>query len=239
MRPLSDGCPKPLLPVASKPLIVWQVEALVRAGWRELVINVSHHAGQFVERLGDGRALGASIRWSREDEPLETAGGIATALPLLPAGPLLVVSGDIWTAFDYASLAPRRDAMARDAALPRAHMVMVPNPDYHPQGDFALAGDRLVLDGAPRLTFGNIALYDRALFEELPRGRKLQMLPFYRHWIAAGNVTGERYDGPWANVGTPADLAALDGQLSRDAGRVPAGASAPVVTDSPHHDRRT
>jgi MurNAc alpha-1-phosphate uridylyltransferase len=91
---------------------------------------------------------------------------------------------------------------------------MVPNPPYHPTGDFALEGDRLELgDAAPRLTFGNIGLYDTALFAELPRGRKLKMLPLYERWIAAGIASGERFDGPWANVGTPADLSALDAQL--------------------------
>jgi len=215
MRPLSDACPKPLLPAGGKPLIVWQIEALARAGYRDLVINASHRADQLVAALGDGAALGVSIRWSVEAEPLETAGGIATALPLLPRGPLLVVSGDIWTGYDYASLAPRRESMARDGAAAGAHLVMVPNPDYHPDGDFRLVDGRLALDGGPRMTFGNIALYDRALFDELPRGRKLKMLPLYQRWIRAGIATGERYDGPWANVGTPADLEALDAALSR------------------------
>jgi MurNAc alpha-1-phosphate uridylyltransferase len=215
MRPLSDATPKPLLEAGGKPLITWQIEALARAGYRDLVINVSHHAEQFVARLGDGAALGVSIRWSREVTPLETAGGIATALPWLPAGPVLVVSGDVWTAFDYATLAPRRDAMARRETTARAHLVMVPNPAYHPEGDFRLAAGSLMLHGhAQRLTFGNIALYDTALFAELPRGEKLKMLPLYVRWIEAGIASGERYDGPWYNVGSPVDLAALDRYLT-------------------------
>ena len=214
MRPLSDTCPKPLLPAGGKPLIVWQIERLAEAGYRDLVINVAHHPDRFAAALGDGTKLGVRLRWSREPEPLETAGGVATALPLLEPGPLLVVSGDIWTRFDYASLAARRDAMARGALGPRAHLVMVPNPPYHPAGDFALTGSTLGLDGAERLTFGNIALYDTALFAELPRGVKLKMLPLFERWIRAGIASGERYDGPWANVGTPADLAALDRALA-------------------------
>jgi MurNAc alpha-1-phosphate uridylyltransferase len=215
MRPLSDATPKPLLEAGGKPLIVWQIEALARAGHRDLVVNVSHHADQFVARLGDGAALGVSIRWSREATPLETAGGIATALPLLPAGPLLVVSGDVWSGFDYATLAPRLEAMAQRAAPPRAHLVMVPNPPYHPEGDFRLDGESLLPEGdAPRLTFANIALYDTALFSELPRGEKLKMLPLYLRWIERGIASGERYDGPWFNVGSPAELAALDRYLS-------------------------
>lgn len=216
MRPLSDACPKPLLEAGGRPLIVWQIEALARAGYRDLVINVSHLADRFEARLRDGRAFGVRVQYSREAEPLETAGGIATALPLLPPGPLLVVSGDVFTRFDYAGLDARRDAMAR-AQGPRAHLVMVPNPPYHPAGDFALEDGRLVLrPGPPRLTFGNVGLYDTALFAELPRGRKLKMLPLYEQWIAAGIASGERFDGLWANVGTPDDLAALDLQLRQE-----------------------
>jgi MurNAc alpha-1-phosphate uridylyltransferase len=100
--------------------------------------------------------------------------------------------------------------MVRDSDSARVHLVMVPNPAFHPQGDFALLGSRLALDGAPRSTYGNIGLYDTALFRELPRGKKLQLLPLYRDWIGRGIVSGELYTGPWANVGTPDDLAALD-----------------------------
>jgi N-acetyl-alpha-D-muramate 1-phosphate uridylyltransferase len=213
MRPLTDTTAKPLLRVAGRALIAWQVEALARGGFRDIVINASHHADQLVAALGDGAAFGARIRWSVEAEPLETAGGVATALPLLRPGPTLIVSGDIWTTFDYASLVPRAEAMARDALLPRVHLVMVPNPDYHPLGDFALRDGLLHPSGGPLLTYGNIGLYDTALFGELARGTRIQMLPLYRAWIARGIASGERYDGPWANVGTPGDLAALDAKL--------------------------
>ena len=217
MRPLSDATPKPLLQAGGKALIAWQIEALARAGFRDIVINASWLADELVAAVGDGDAFGVRIRWSLEPFALETAGGIATALPLLPKGPTLVVSGDIWTRFDYASLAARAAAMARDPSPPRAHLVMVPNPPFHPEGDFALAQGRLALAGAGTLTFGNIALYDTALFSELPRGTKLKLLPFFRDWIGRGWVSGERFDGPWANVGTPADLAALDRQLDLSA----------------------
>jgi len=214
MRPLSDAVPKPLLVVGGRPLIVHQIEALARAGFRELVINAAHLADELTAALGDGAALGVRIAWSIEPEPLETAGGIATAMPLIADGPLVVVSGDIWTRFDYASLRPRVEAMARGDAPPRAHLVMVPNPPFHPAGDFALAAGRVVRDGAPMLTFGNIGIYDTALLRELPRGVRLKLLPLYHDWIARGLVSGERYDGPWANVGTPAELAALDATLT-------------------------
>jgi MurNAc alpha-1-phosphate uridylyltransferase len=128
-----------------------------------------------------------------------------------------VVSGDVWTTFDYVSLHSRIRTMAVDPASPRAHLVMVPNPDYHLDGDFVLADGKLSLDGAAKLTFGNIGLYDTALFGELPRGVKLKMLPLYRDWIARGLASGERFDGPWANVGTPGDLARLDAALRASA----------------------
>jgi len=214
MRPLSDALPKPLLAVGGKPLIVWQIEALARAGCRNLVINAAHLAAQLVAALGDGAAYGVRIVWSLEPEPLETAGGIATAMPWLPEGPVLVVSGDIWTRFDYASLAARGAAMARAAAPPRVHLVMVPNPPFHPSGDFALEGSQIRRAGPTMLTFGNMGVYDTALLRELPRGVKLKLLPLYHDWIARGLVSGERYDGPWANVGTPADLATLDAALA-------------------------
>ena len=210
MRPLSDATPKTLLVAGGKPLIAWQIEALARAGYRDIVINAAWLAPQLVAAVGDGDAFGVRIRWSIEPEPLETAGGIATALPLLPAGPALIVSGDIWTDFDYTTLAARADAMARKPAPPRVHLVMVPNPPFHPDGDFVLADGRVAADGPGKLTFGNIGLYDTALFRELPRGVKLKLLPLYRDWIARGWVSGERYDGRWANVGTPSDLALLD-----------------------------
>jgi N-acetyl-alpha-D-muramate 1-phosphate uridylyltransferase len=214
MRPLSDATPKPLLPAGGKPLIAWQVEALARAGYRRIVINVAHLASRMIEALGDGRQFGVHIDWSVEAEPLETAGGIATAMPLLPPGPVLVVSGDVWTAFDYATLAQRGAAMAATAHAPRAHFVMVANPPFHPDGDFALIDGTIREADANRLTFGNIAMYDTALFRELPRGVKLKLLPLFRDWIARGWVSGERFDGPWANVGTPAELAALDRRLA-------------------------
>jgi N-acetyl-alpha-D-muramate 1-phosphate uridylyltransferase len=213
MRPLSDAMPKALLLAGGKPLIAWQIEALASAGFREIVINASWLSDQMLATLGDGAAFGVRIHWSLEPEPLETAGGIATALPLLPPGPALIVSADVWTRFDYATLTARAAAMARDPASPRVHLVMVPNPPFHASGDFVLREGRIAADGADKLTFGNIGLYDTTLFTHIPRGSKHKLLPLFRDWIARGWVSGERFDGPWANIGTPGDLAALDGQL--------------------------
>ncbi|HEY2865287.1 MAG TPA: nucleotidyltransferase family protein [Casimicrobiaceae bacterium] len=214
MRPLSDATPKPLLRVGGKPLIVWQIERLVAAGFANLVINVAHLGAAIEASCGDGRAFGATIRYSRESEPLDVAGGIATALGLLDRDITLIVSGDIYTCYDYASLLPRLAAMQSTLDPPHAHMVMVPNPDYHRDGDFTLVDGILSLGGEPRLTFGNIALYRRRLFEKLPRGERIRILPLYREWIGRGWVSGERFDGGWANVGTPDELSELDGQLT-------------------------
>lgn len=216
MRPLSDSTPKPLLEVGGKSLIVWQIERLVAAGFSELVINVAHRGQMIVEALGDGSRYGASIRYSREPEPLEVAGGIATAFPLLGEGVTLIVSGDIYTEYGYAALRERVAAMTAVEAPPHLHMVMVPNPSYHAAGDFGLAGGRLVLDGAARWTYGNIALYRTALFAELPRRERLQILPLYRDWIARGWASGELFTGLWANVGTADELSRLDQALQHE-----------------------
>lgn len=215
MRPLSDATPKPLLEVGGKALIVWQIERLAAAGFDNLVINVAHRGEMIVEALGDGSRFGCAIRYSREREPLEVAGGIATALPLLGAGIALIVSADLYTEYDYALLSERAVAMAAAKEPPHLHMVMVPNPAYHAGGDFGLVDGKLALDGVARKTYGNIALYRTELFAELPRGEKLQILPLYRAWIAKGWVTGELYTGPWANVGTADDLERLDRALNR------------------------
>ncbi|TMG93199.1 MAG: nucleotidyltransferase family protein [Betaproteobacteria bacterium] len=216
MRPLSDELPKPLLTAGGKPLVVRQIERLVSAGFGEIVINIAHLGGIIETTLGDGRKFGASIRYSREVEPLEVAGGIATALPMLGDGVVLVVSSDIHTEYEYASLSARAGAMAATDEPPHLHMVMVPNPAYHPGGDFVLNRDRITLNGSndvARTTFGNIALYRTSLFRQLPRGKKLKILPFYRDWIARGWASGELFSGRWANVGTAAELASLDSEL--------------------------
>ena len=220
MRPLSDATPKPLLTAGGKSLLAWQIEALARAGFRRIVVNVAHLSETFVAAFGDGSALGVKILWSFEPEPLEAAGGIATAIPLLPEGPALIVSADIHTAFDYGSLRSRAEAIAESAGAPRVHLVMVDNPIYHPAGDFALIDGRIVGEGATRKTFANIGLYDTALFRDAPRATRLRLLPYFHRWIAARVVSGEYFDGCWTNVGTPEDLAALDRAINdRASGR--------------------
>jgi MurNAc alpha-1-phosphate uridylyltransferase len=209
MRPLTDDTPKPLLEVAGKPLIVWTIEALARADLRELVINVSH-LGERIERaLGGGGRWDVQIRYSREAEALETAGGIARALPLLGASPFIVVNGDIHTDFDFRGL---RDH-APDGGERLAHLVLVDNPAHHPAGDFALSGHHVANDGARRYTFSGIGIYHPHLYSDIAAGAKPQLATVLRPQIDARRVTGEHYAGSWADVGTPERLAALDQSL--------------------------
>ncbi len=216
MRPLSDTRAKPLLEAGGKALIVWQIERLVAAGFPDIVVNVAHLGHQLEATLGSGAQFGATLHYSREDAPLEVAGGIATALPLLGEGVALVVSADVYTEYDYASLRPQLATMEAATGAPHLHMVMVPNPAYHRNGDFVLHAGCLALEGGPRLTFGNIALYRTSLFRALPPGESLKILPLYQDWITRGWATGELYTGRWANIGSPDDLAYLRHMLSTD-----------------------
>ena len=206
MRPLTDATPKPLLEVGGKPLIAWLIEALARAGFHELVNNVSHLGARVESALGDGRRWNMRIRYSHELEALETAGGIANALPLLGPDPFVVVNGDVHTDFDFSTLTPPQgDALA--------HLVLIDNPSHHPAGDFALQNGRIALDGAQRYTFSGIGVYDPSLFAGIPAGTKCQLAAVLKPNIAAGRVSGEHFAGRWCDVGTPERLKALDRAL--------------------------
>ena len=218
MRPLTDTCPKPLLKVGGKALIEWQVERLARAGFTTIVINHAWLGAQIEQTLGDGSRFGVELRYSAEHEALETAGGIAQALTLLEnAGEpevFVAVAGDVYADFDYSTLREHALRLA-GSAEPGMHLVMVPNPSFHPNGDFVLGRDGILsLDGAPRFTFGSIGLYDTRMFRDLAPGSRRALTPYYREAIAQGRVSGELYEGLWENVGTPAQLEALDRQLS-------------------------
>jgi len=217
MRPMTDSCPKPLLKVNGKALIIWQIERLAAAGFKVIVINHAWLGRMLVSNLGNGSRWGVEIRYSPEMHALETAGGIAKALPLLEtdgeAAVFLAVSGDVFCEFDYASLRARAPAMAL-AAQPAMHLVMVPNPPFHTLGDFALnPNGTLALDGSPRYTFGNIGLYDTRMFRDLAPNTRRALTPYYQETVAAGRTTGELYEGRWENVGTGAQLEALDRAL--------------------------
>ncbi|WP_337688044.1 N-acetylmuramate alpha-1-phosphate uridylyltransferase MurU [Mycetohabitans sp. B46] len=216
MRPLTDARPKPLLEVGGRALIEWQIERLAAAGFTTIVINHAWLGEQIEARLGNGQRFGVTLRYSPEVDALETAGGIAQARALLEhrGTPALIVavSGDLYCDYDYARLhAAAQRLSALDA--PGMHLVMVPNPSFHPRGDFALNGTWLSLDGEPRYTFGNIGVYDTRMFANLPRGTRCALAPYYRATIAAGRASGELFRGQWANIGTPAQLDALDRAL--------------------------
>lgn len=217
MRPLTDTCPKPLLEVGGKPLIVWQIERLARAGFQTIVINHAWLGERIEAALGDGSRWGVQLRYSAEHEALETAGGIVQALPLLEdegkSEVFVAVSGDVYADFDYATLNTRAEAL-KVLTRPGMHLVMVPNPAFHPTGDFGLVDATLSLDAQPRFTFGNIGLYDTRMFRDLPRGTRRALTPYYRETIASGLASGELYEGLWENVGTPAQLQALDQRLN-------------------------
>ena len=210
MRPLTDHTPKPLLQAGGKALIVWQIERLHAAGFVDLVINHAHLGQQIEDFLGDGAAFGVRIRYSREAQPLETAGGIATARGLLGDAPFLVCNGDVYTDFDFSRL-PGCLAKMQSSPHRLAHLVLVDNPPHHPDGDFALLNGK-VLD-QPRFTFSGIGCYRPELFAAIARGEKAKLAPLLKAVMATGRVSGEHFSGRWEDVGTPARLAALDIEL--------------------------
>ncbi len=217
MRPLTDHTPKPLLALAGKPIITWQIERLRDAGIVDLVINLGWLGAHIPAALGDGRALGVHIAYSEEpQDAYETGGGIATALPLLGgagAAPFVVVSGDIHTDFDYARL---HATAARIAAAPHttlAHFVLTDNPPHHPQGDMALDASGRVQRHGQRLNYGNIGVFHPALFADRPVRQAWKLFPWMFAQVDAGRVSGEHYRGAWHNLGTPEQLAALDAEL--------------------------
>lgn len=223
MRPLTDTTPKPLLCVGGRSLLAWHLQALARAGFREVVINHAWLGEQIPAALGDGARFGLQLHYSDEGaNVLETGGGIFRALPVLGEGPFLLVNGDIWTDYDFS----RRPDLDADAL---ATLVLVPNPPQHPRGDFALlpraAGgfdilaDPLELerpDAPSRFTYSGIGVYRPALFAGCEPGR-FPLLPLLRRAAAAGRLRGVLYQGLWSDVGTPERLADLDMRLAAGA----------------------
>jgi len=209
LRPLTDTLPKPLVAAGGRPLIAWHLEALRRAGITEVVINLSWLGERLKAALGDGRDFGVHITYSEEGPvALETGGGILRALPHLGPGPFLVVSGDIWTDFDFRTLA------LEDGYL--GQLVLVPNPAHHRRGDFGLQGGRLLAAAAvtERFTYGNIGLYRPEFFAGCADGRFPLLEPLKRA-IAAGRLGGQLYLGRWCDVGTPERLAQLNARLAQ------------------------
>jgi MurNAc alpha-1-phosphate uridylyltransferase len=212
-----------LLQAGGKALIVWQIERLRAAGFTNLVINHAHLGQQIEDVLGDGTIFGVRIQYSREPQPLETAGGIATARDLLGNTPFLVTNGDVYADFEYARLQPVLADMAADKNH-LAHLVLVNNPPHHPKGDFAIDQGLVLLpspasgggaggEGGEALTFSGIGCYRPELFADVASGQKAQLAPLLKTAMLAGRVSGEHFAGRWEDVGTPARLEALDKEL--------------------------
>ena len=217
MRPLTDVTPKPLLEVAGKPLIEHHIARLGAAGFKEIVVNVSHLGHQLVDFLGDGSQWQVAISISVEQTPLETAGGIFQALPHLGDAPFLVVNGDVFT--DYPLVQLRETAPAERGA----HIVLVPNPEHHPLGDFALQGGCVghrpstrPATGDPNVaTYSGIGVYDPGLFANCAPGRR-PLKPLLDEAIVRASLSGELYQGLWEDVGTPERLTALNRRFPSD-----------------------
>lgn len=211
MLPLTATTPKPLLKVGGLSLIEHQILKLKAAGFDDFVINHAWLGQQIEQALGDGSRYGVRIAWSREDEPLETAGGIVQALPRLGAEPFVIVNADIWTDFPFAEL---------KTVLPAgglAHLVLVPNPSHHPRGDFVLQQDQRLTLPQPTddstFTYSGIAVYQPSLFANVSE-RKYPLLPLLKQAIAVNKATGQLHRGQWFDVGTPERLQELDNQLA-------------------------
>lgn len=213
MRPVTDHMPKPLLRAGGRPLIAHLIERLARAGFSELVVNVSHLGHMIEAELGDGSHFGVRIGYSRETQALETAGGIAYALPLLGDAPFVVVNSDIYCDFEFGRLKSALAALGRGEHL--AHLVLVDNPSHHPGGDFCLSQRKVAHDGARRLTFSGIGAYSPALFAALEHGARCQLITLLKPAMEQGLVTGEHHRGLWLDIGTPQRLAELERALAR------------------------
>ena len=212
MRPLTDHTPKPLLLAGGKALIEWHLERLAACGFRDVVINHAHLGEQIEASLGDGGRFGLAIRYSPEPPgALETAGGIARALPLLGEAPFLVVNGDIGCDWDFKRALALQDRLA--------HLVLVDNPAHHASGDFCLEGERVrfassaLTTRAPTLTYAGIGVFSPAFFSTVTRDAVLKMRPLLDAAIAQQTASGEHHTGRWTDVGTPERLAELDREL--------------------------
>jgi len=202
MRPLTDDTPKPLLRIGGQTLIEHHIHALAQAGFTELVINHAHLGEQIVAALGDGNAYGVEIRYSAETPPaLETGGGIFNALPLLGDDPFLVLNADIWTDFPLTELPRQIEGLA--------HLVLVDNPEHHPEGDFSLSAGQVSQRGPAMLTFGGIGVYSPELFSACTAGA-FPLAPLLRQAMDENRVSGEHYQGSWFDIGTAERLEAVN-----------------------------
>ena len=210
MRPLTLYKPKPLLEVGGKPLIVWHIKKLKEIGVTEIVINSAWLADVLIGALGDGSQFGVLIRWTCEDEGLETAGGIINALPLLGTEPFILVNGDVWTTFDFSSL------LNVNLENDLAHLVLVSNPEQHPNGDFTLAEGRAYTfdqnQQGENLTFSGVSVIHPKMFDGLENGKR-PLAPLLKNGMSEGKISAEKMQAAWVDVGTPERLSDLDLQI--------------------------
>jgi N-acetyl-alpha-D-muramate 1-phosphate uridylyltransferase len=208
LRPLTDSIPKALVPAGGKPLIAWHLERLAASGCREAVINVSHLAGQVIERIGDGAGFGLRVVYSREAEPLETAGGLAYARALLGEAPFLLVNADVYCEIDF------RRLLAFGLGGRLAHLVLVPNPAHRAGGDFTLEAGMVGNGSGARYTYAGIAVMSPALVAGVQPGDKAPLAPLLRSAADRGLMSGELHRGVWQDVGTRERLAELEAHLA-------------------------
>jgi MurNAc alpha-1-phosphate uridylyltransferase len=215
MRPLTDELPKPLLTIKNKSLLAWHLEALGAAGIQEIVINHAWLGKKIEDALGDGSQFDLNITYSPEASALETAGGIRKALALLkPSDYFLVINGDIFSPnLPIQQLLGQITSLRSMSNKPLAHLLMVPNPVQHPQGDFYLKDSQILNepeDGAEKLTFSGIGIYHQDLFKDLEIGTSAKLAPLLKEAMLENRVSGEKYVGPWHDVGTPQRLQELN-----------------------------
>lgn len=213
MLPLTETCPKPLLRVGGKPLLQYHLEALATAGVNQVIINLAYLGEQIAEFVGNGSRFGIEVQYSREPEPLETGGALLQALPLLGDAPFLLLNGDVWcdlTLSDFIQPALASDCDGR--------LLLVPNPEFHPKGDFALSPEGFLTLGSelPRDTFAGISLLRPSLISAFPNRRpKFPLLEALKPALAAGRLEGRLHTGEWSDVGTPERLQALHLRLTQ------------------------
>lgn len=213
MRPLTLHTPKPLLEVGGKPLIVWHIEKLQKIGVTEIVINTAWLGEKLATTLGDGSKFGVTILWSHEGEGLETAGGIINALPLLGDEPFILVNGDVWTTMDFSSL------LNVHLGDKQAHLVLVENPLQHQKGDFILSNNlaHTFEQGqiGEALTYSGVAVLAPQMFNGLENGKR-PLAPLLKQAMQQQQVSAEKLQGIWVDVGTPERLEQLDQQIKQN-----------------------
>ena len=222
MRPLTDTLPKPLLRARGKALIEYHLQNIAYYTLNNTLFIYAYLRQMIEAALGNGERFGVRIHYSPEPAALETAGGIAQALPALRAcsgngkrQPFLAVNADIYCGMDFSTLLPVLHRMRDHAGSALAHLVLVDNPAHHPDGDFSLESGKVTATGKERLTFSGIGIYQPELFQNIVPGTVAKLAPLLKEAMAREKVSGQRYCGPWVDVGTPERLRLLDIDLMR------------------------